>query len=423
MTGTEETGNALVVAPALNAVTTFTVKDGSKSVLENIRAQVKALPLDISTEAGRKQIKSVARKLGSVKAELDDAGKTLKADMQAQVNLVDGERKIIRDGIEALQEEIKAPLVEFEKKEEERKQSREDRITAIKELFKFWDGQPTIENIDTNLSEVEELRDFDWQEFRARATSTADDVKQFLDNARAARVKHDADQAELERFRKAEEERIQKERDAEIAAEATRIAEEAAAETARVKAEEEKAEKERIQREADDAKRKVEEAETARVTAHNSEIAKMEEIGKVPDVMPSSIYANKRNAIKIVHDRDWQEFEAHAQQVFEAIDKELERLWNNALNREAEAKKIADKKIADDAEEAGRVKAVAAQKVIDDATAAREKDQEHRGKINREALDAIKEIIAAHKETGNDPSKALVEAIVRGKIPHVKINY
>lgn len=380
-----ETGTAPVVVGELNAVTVFAVEGGSQTVIDSIRKQVSALKLDISTEAGRKQIKSVVRTLGTKKRELDDAGKDLKADIQKQVDLVDGERKKIRDDIESLQEEIKKPLVEFEEREERRIELREMRIEQLIKVRTPLIPDADVETIQAHLDQLAELEVFDWQEFSMRAKATTDESRAVLEGMKTRRIKYDADQAELAELRRQQEEQAQKDRDAQIAKDAaeaaTKAAEDKAIEDARIA----KAAADKVIADAAAA------TEAARVAKEKAD----------QDAKDAIARAEKAEADKIAADA-------------KAKD-------------DAEAAKIAADKAAKDAADAAtkaeQDRVAAAKKIEDDAAAARQADKEHRGKINRLALDAIKEILSAFKETGNDPSQAIVEAIVRGKIPNVTIKY
>jgi hypothetical protein len=423
-----ETGTALVVVENLNPVTVFAVEGGSQSVIDSIRSQVANLKLDISTEKGRKEIKSVVRKLGSTKARLDEAGKELKADIQKQVDLVDGERKKIRDDLEKLQEEIRKPLTEYEEIEERRISVRELRIEQLFNLRTPLIPDADVQTIQAHLDQITEFEVFDWQEFSMRAKATADESRLILEGMKARRIKHDADQAELAELRRKQEEQAQKDRDAQIAKDAAEAATKAAAEKAAEDARIAKEAADKLIADAEAAKETErvakEQAETSRVNGHKSALDQLSSLGKIPENASAQVIKDRCISIAGLYEgREWQEFQDQAKDIMDAMNGELELLYAAAEKREADAKTAADKAAADAATKAEQDRIAAAKKADDDAEAARQADKEHRGKINRLALDAIKEIISAFKETGNDPSQAIVEAIVRGKIPNVTIKY
>lgn len=166
----EEQTTELLVIGQINAVTVFGREGGSQSVIDAIRNQVKGLVLDISTAKGRDEIKSVAYKIARTKTALDDEGKRLKADMQKTVDLVDAERKKIRDDLDALKEEVRKPLTDWENAEKLRVQIREDRIAEISSLNVHNDIIPlSTELIELKIKRLSELEVFDWQEFVMRA--------------------------------------------------------------------------------------------------------------------------------------------------------------------------------------------------------------------------------------------------------------
>lgn len=377
----EDTGTELVALQPINAVTVFGTEGGSDSVLDAIRKQVEGLVLDISTEKGRKEIASVAYKIARTKTALDDQGKTLKAEMQKTVDLVDGERKKIRDGLDALKEEVRKPLTDWENAEKLRVEGREARILAMKVLTDLpFNEELTVEMIDERLKDLSDLEKFEWQEFIMRAEATAKETREKLEAMKAKRIKDDADKAELERLRKEQEERERKEREDRIAAEAAekakREAEEKAA--AEAKAAQEKADREK--READ------ERAENERKAKEKAE----------QDAKDAQARADKAEA-----DRKAAEEKAEADRI--AAKKKADE----------DAKAAADKAAQDE-----RDRQAAEQKRIADEEAKRQADKDHRGKVNREVLEAL-----VKKGITEDHAKAIITAIVKGEVPHTKINY
>lgn len=377
----EATGTEIVVAQMSTPITVFAVEGGSQSVIDSIRAQVAALDLDISTEAGRKQIKSVHRKLGSTAARMDEAKKALKEDIQKQVNLINAEGKKIDDAIRELQREIKAPLDEFENREKERIQLREDRIAELAALAIFGAvDEPTVAELEDRISKIDGLHTFEWQEFVMRADATASSVRSTLTTMRDNRKKRDEEAAELERLRKEKEERERKEREEKIAAEAAekakKEAEEKAAEDARIA--KEKADKEKADADA--------KAEAERVAKEKAE----------QDAKDATARAEKAEADRIAAEKKAADDAKAAKE-----------------KADADAKAAADKAAQDE-----RDRIAAEQKKKDDEEKARQADKEHRGKINREVVTAL-------VKTGitEEQAKAVVTAIVKAEIPHTKINY
>ena len=373
----EETNSELIVVEPITALTVFGKEGGSETVIDSIRKQVEGLELDISTEKGRDQIKSVAYKIARTKTALDEQGKILKSEMQKQVDLIDGERKKIRDALDEMKEQVRKPLTDFENAEKLRVSVREERIAIIANLATPLVPDPAAETIQAHLDQLKETEVFDWQEFAMRAQATAEKTRTKLEAMLADRIKRDEEAAELERLRKEKEERERKEREEQIAREA--------AEAARKEAEEKAAaEAKAAQDKADREKREAEEREAAERKAKEDEIRAAEE--------------------------------AEAKRKAEAEKAEADR---KAAAGRAEREK---KEAADRAAREERERIEAEKRKSDAEAAAREADKKHKAKINNEVLTALMKAIEGSAGV-EATAKAVVVAIASGKVPHTKINY
>lgn len=127
-----EAPHALLPLEHINAVEVFT---GRKldDLLAQIRAEVTTLVPDVTTAAGRKEIASTAYKVARSKTAIDDAGKELVAGWKSQAAVVDASRKKARDTLDALRDEVRAPLVEWEAAEAAKEQALIAEATARRE--------------------------------------------------------------------------------------------------------------------------------------------------------------------------------------------------------------------------------------------------------------------------------------------------
>lgn len=355
------------------------VAGGGDTILNRIREEVrKEQPnLDISTVAGRKAIASLAYKIAQSKTNLDNIGKTLTDDQRAAINAVNAERARMWKELETLQEEVRAPLTAWEDAEKNRVEDHENKIKVLASLDKWEElqgGTPTAADVLARLDAVPRHTQRDWQEFSKRATDESDRVMISLQRQLSERQKAESEAAELSRLRAEEEECRIKQRDDEIAAKAKKDAED-------------EAERQRLAREK--------EVERERKAAAQRE--------------------EKERQDKLAAEERARQAEADKKAATEKA--EIDRI---AAAKKAEQDRIAAEEAAAQRE---RDRIAAETETERKATEARENDKKHKAKINREALDAIREIILAFKETGNDPSQAIVEAIARGKVPHVKISY
>jgi colicin import membrane protein len=100
---------------------------GESGVLDGtiayIREQVSGHVADVSTSEGRKEVARLARQVASSKVVLDGLGKALVAGWKEQAKKVDSERKRCRDELDALRDETRKPLTDYETAEEDRKRA------------------------------------------------------------------------------------------------------------------------------------------------------------------------------------------------------------------------------------------------------------------------------------------------------------
>lgn len=106
--------NDVITIEKPNALAVFTTPDGLRAILDQIAAEARALTPDVSTAKGRKEIASVAYKVAQSKTYIDGVGKDLVADMKELPKKVDASRKDAREFLDALRDEIRAPLDAWE---------------------------------------------------------------------------------------------------------------------------------------------------------------------------------------------------------------------------------------------------------------------------------------------------------------------
>lgn len=90
---------------------------GLDQLLSRIAGEARALVPDTSTKKGRDAIASNAHKVARSKTYLEEIGKGYAAEIKELPKRVDAERKRVRDILQALQDEVRAPLTEWERAE------------------------------------------------------------------------------------------------------------------------------------------------------------------------------------------------------------------------------------------------------------------------------------------------------------------
>ncbi|EFF76063.1 hypothetical protein [Achromobacter piechaudii] len=354
--------------PKESALAVYSKPSGLEPWLEKIRSEVSGHVPDLKTKKGREAIASLAFKVRKVKTALDGMGKQLVDDLKDVPKRIDAERKRMRDALDALADDVRRPLTEWEQAEEARVQRHRAAIELLEMAAATHDfSSSTLRN---TIAGVEtRVVDESWEEFEAEAHRVKAKTLETLHKALEARDKHEAEQRELASLRAAEAEREQKEREERIAREAA----------------------EQAQREAD-----------ARAQAEREAVIRREQEAKA------------------AADRRELELKLQAEQAEKAAAQA--KADKIAAEQRAEQDRIAGIEREKQAAEAARlaeIKRQADTKAAEEAEAARrEADKAHKGKVNRAAL-------AAFVQGGmtEECAKLAVTLIAKGEIPAIKISY
>lgn len=233
MTEQAKTDNSqaqLVVIEPTTAIALFTEGQGIGELLADIRQKATSLVPDITTPKGRKEIASVAYAVAKTKTYLEGFGKELASKYKEIPKRIDANRKQIRDTLDALNNEVRAPLTQYEEAEAVRVEALQSRLVHLNELGSSASVEIVAADLQAMLLEVEQTAlDDTWQELLPQATIAKELAAKRLAEALVTRQKYEAEQAELEQLRQkqAEQERIDRERQiAEQAAEQARLQEE-----------------------------------------------------------------------------------------------------------------------------------------------------------------------------------------------------
>lgn len=356
----------LVIAEELNVEQIFS-KGGVDPILEKIKEQVSGFIPDVETATGRKEIASLAYKVARSKTVLDDLGKNLVSTWKQKAKVVDDERKRMRDYLDALKNDVRQPLTEWENSEKERVARLEGIIDETKGAGEYTLTnylQLPVEAMIDRLNEIKSISiDESFAEYSNAMAQTKDKAISQIEQAIAQRTKYDNEQAELARLRQEAAEREAKEREENIRREAAEKARKEAENKARIEAE-------RIEKEKQEAiRRQVEAERREREAAERAEREKIaaEERAKI----------EKEIAVR--------EAERRARE--EAERKEADRLAKEKSEREEAERKAANKK--------------------------------HRQVVESAAVSSLVGIVGVSK----DVATVVVNAISQGKIRNVTINY
>ncbi|MBT0497620.1 hypothetical protein [Morganella morganii] len=240
--------NELVVIEPATALDLFTAPDKVQVLLSGIRERALAeqalLDTDLSKAKNRDAIKSLAYKVTQSKTYIDKAGKVVVDELKELPKKVDASRKQCRDELDALSEEIRKPVTDWEDAEKAR--------VAAEELAR------QIERDHEEALQMNELHDLRKSEEERKRIEHENEIK-----------RQAAEQARIEAEQKAQREReaaeLKARQEVEAAAKREREAREAQERAEREKQEAiAKAEREKLAA-VEAERRKAEEAERARL--------------------------------------------------------------------------------------------------------------------------------------------------------------
>jgi len=237
---------------------------GASEILSAIREKALNFEADVLTKQGRDKIASQAYSVSKSKKFLEKAATELKSDWKKKTDVVNSELRAVKTTLDDLRDEVRQPLTEYEKKQEEEEAKAEaKRLAIIKEeedraakaeedrLQKIYEDQEKIrikqEEAQTKIDKANE--ELERKQAEAQAKIDAENQK-IEDEKRKIQDEKDAiEQAKIDEENKkieienAKQQAIEDER--QKVAEEKRVAEELA-EDKRIKEEKAKSKKKHI---------------------------------------------------------------------------------------------------------------------------------------------------------------------------------
>lgn len=303
------------------------------------------------------------------RASLDSIKKVVQRidNLREQPKLVDAERKRMRDILDALADEVRKPLDEFEAKEAARIEKHKANVDTLRPAP--LDGM-TADNIHMLLTCIASVPvDETWEEFEAEAHRVKAATITAYQEALEKRKQYESEQAELARLR---EEAAERARQDEIA---------------------------RLQKEAADKARREAEEAAANAKAEAEKKAKAERDAAERRELELKLQAEQAERQKLAAEQAQKDAEAARIKAEQDAKVQAEQA---ARDTEARLTREAEQKAATEAAELAK----------------READKKHRAKVNNEAAAPFVGIGFTEKQ-----SQDIIKLIVTGKVPHVKIQY
>lgn len=286
----------LVVIEKTNALAVFTNQEQLDPLIEAIEKEARSLVPDLSTKKGRDAIASMAHKVARSKTYIDNAGKDLVAELKALPKQIDESRRLVRERLDALKDEVRRPLTEWEAEQE--------RIKA-EEAMNAMHAEALVMNENIDLQRaiqyesdhemallMNEKIDREREEARQKAEQAKREHEERIKREAEEKVRREADEAAKREIEAA----AAREREATLAKErAEREAKELAekAERDRIEAEQraerekkeaaEKAERDKQQAIAEEQRKAHEEAERIKRENEQKEQARLAEEKRIKD--------------------------------------------------------------------------------------------------------------------------------------------
>ena len=286
----------LVVIEKTNALAVFTSQEQLDPLIEAIEKEARSLVPDLSTKKGRDAIASMAHKVARSKTYIDNAGKDLVAELKALPKQIDESRRLVRERLDALKDEVRRPLTEWEVEQERIKA--EEAMNAMHEealvMNAEFDRQRAakIESDHEMALLMNEKIDREREEARQKAEQAKREHEERIKREAEEKARREADEAAKREIEAA----AAREREATLAKErAEREAKELAekAERDRIEAEQraerekkeaaEKAERDKQQAIAEEQRKAHEEAERIKRENEQKEQARLAEEKRIKD--------------------------------------------------------------------------------------------------------------------------------------------
>lgn len=343
---------------------------------EKARAAVINEVPDLSTLKGRKRVASLAAEVARSKTAVSDCGVTYLRLLKEQPKVIEAELKLFREAMDALRDEVRAPLNAWQAEQDAIADKLQAAIDQVVERFTLA-PDATADEIQSALFHVEQeplTEDVFGDRLEEAETKRAYGIT-LLTEQLSKRQQYEAEQAELVENRRKiaqmeEEKRIKDAADLAVENERKRVEQDN-----QRKATEQQNQRDEDARKLREAEQKVRQAELDRIAAEQ----------------------NAENERRLSEQRQKQ-----------AVENERLRLEREQAERERVL-----------------LEQIEQQRRDDEARAA---NRAHCGAINKTALDAILAINLnaddhPARHLNADEAKAIITAIIRGQIPAVTISY
>lgn len=188
------------------------VAGGLQQFIDLVKGEVEGEVPDLKTRKGRERIASLAAKVSKSKTAVEKPGRDYLRRLKEMPKVVEAELREFVTKMDALRDETRRPLTEWEAAEDARIDRHNDRLNWLKTLTDDL-GELSSLHIKGLISEAEGMQlGAHWEEFEAEAANAKDKVLSTLRAALQKREQFEAEQAELARLRREADERAEADR-------------------------------------------------------------------------------------------------------------------------------------------------------------------------------------------------------------------
>ncbi|MCI8179496.1 hypothetical protein [Klebsiella pneumoniae] len=256
----------LVVIEKKNAMAVFTNNDQLDPLIEAIEKEARSLVPDVTTKKGRDAIASMAHKVARSKTYIDNAGKDLVAELKALPKQIDESRRVVRERLDALKDEVRRPLTEWEAEQERIKAEEAMLALHVEALAMNEDFDRQLAARIESDHEMALLMNDAFDREQADKAAEAERQRIFREEEMVRRAEEKAKREAAEQAQREIDAAAAREREAILAKErAEREQREAAERAEREKQAAVEAERRKAQEEADRIRREAEQREHARL--------------------------------------------------------------------------------------------------------------------------------------------------------------
>ena len=212
-----ESTELIELPSADTALAVFTDTTKLDEILDKVRSKVCGTVYDMSIRKDREACASDAYKVARCKAAMEKLRAATSAELKDLPKKVDAGGRYLKEGMEAIQADVRKPLTDWEEAEAQRVALHRADLDGMAEQARELGGLD-VEALRQRIATVESaVIGESWEEFEAEAHRVKAKALEILSAALADRQKYEAEQAELAELRRKQAEQEQKDREAEIA--------------------------------------------------------------------------------------------------------------------------------------------------------------------------------------------------------------